>query len=755
MARLSGHSTRLAGTTEIISPVTEVRVAILIPTHALPPLSYRVPEHLRGHVRLGSAVAAPLSGYSRLGIVVGVEEPDEDRDLEDVREVFEDLALDAGLVRVCRWVCEVSAVPLANVLRTALPPGLDTRSYRILHPAPDWSWRRGSVVARGALRRALGPERLKVAEEAARIELTPHCPPPASEEWTVAAPEVAPDFGRAHSQRKLFEELRAGDANGVRSGDLLAATGATRATLLRLERRGLVRFEKRPAVAAVHAASGGVKLENEDFISRDLDGFLEGAEARFWRLPTVDHPAVAVAVARSAVERGEQALILAPEIEGVERLKDVLLESLPEGCSVAAYHSDLGRGRTAVYEAGRAGEVDVIVGTRAAALLPLPRLGVICVVDEPNEAFRAKPGYEGLPLHARDIALKRGGNGGASVVLLSPTPTLRLYGSGVAELPARLASSWPAVRLVDMRGTGAVFSATFLDACRSAVENGGRVGVLVNRIGPGVSVSCNRCGAVRSCPVCDLPLALHGTGRLAALICARCGHREAASENCPQCGSLRLSVTGLAAGKVRAELRAALEVPVGLLTAGEKSEADAPVVVGTTRLVQNLEWALVCVPDADSLILGSSIGSVERGFRTLYRAAESARIRLVVQTRNPEHYALQAALRSDYRGFAAAELPKLRALGYPPYAHLAEVVISGPGNAVRDAVESRLRPKLPLGVRMSALVPAGSDRSSAWRVLLRASERREVARAATMAARLGGRQANGLKVLVDVDPEEV
>lgn len=727
----------------------------MIPTHALPPLSYRVPEHLGGDVRLGSAVAAPLSGCSRLGIVVGVEKLDEERELEDVREVFEDLALDAGLVRVCRWVCEVSAVPLANVLRTALPPGLDTGSYRILHPAPDWPWRRGAVVARGALRRVLGPERLKVAEDTARIELDPHCPPPASEEWTVAVPEAAPDFGRAHTQHKLFEELRAGDADGMRSGDLLSATDATRATLLRLERRGAVRFEKRPAVAAIHVASGVGASEREDFILRDLDGFLEEAEARFWRVPTVDHAAVAVAVARSAVERGEQALILAPEIEDVERLKSVLLESLPAGCRVAAYHSGLGRGRVAVYEAGRVGEADVIVGTRAAALLPLPRLGVICVVDEPNEAFRAEPGYEGLPLHARDIALRRGADGGASVVLLSPTPTLRLYGSGVEELPARPAASWPAVRLVDMRGTGAVFSATLLDACRSAIEAGERVGVLVNRIGAAVSVSCNRCGAVRSCPMCDLPLAPHGTGRSAALVCGRCGHREADSGKCPQCGSPRLSVTGLAAEKVRAELRAALKVPVGLLTAGEKSDVDAPVVVGTTRLVQHLEWALICVPDADSLVLGSGTGSVERGFRTLYRAAESARIRLVVQTRNPEHYTLQAALRSDYRGFAAAELPRLRTLGYPPYAHLAEAVFSGPENAVRDAVESRLRPKLPPTVWMSAPVPAGSGRSSGWRVLLRAGERREVARAATMAARLGGRKANGLKVLVDVDPEEV
>jgi len=427
---------------------------------------------------------------------------------------------------------------------------------------------------------------------------------------------------------------------------------------------------------------------------------------------------------------------------------------------VAPYHSGLGRDRTAVYKAARAGQVDVLVGTRTAALLPLARLGAICVVDEPNDAHRAEPGYEGLPLHIRDVALERGRIEGAGVVCLSPFPSLRLYApetrrrARIRELPARRAARWPAVRIVDVRGSGTTLSATLLEACRRSVEKGGRVGVVANRLGYATAVTCNRCGAVRACPNCGLPLTFHEKAGL--LVCSRCGFREAAEKGCSVCGYDRVSPTGLAVERVRKELSASLGQPVGLITAGERVLEDAPAVVGTARYVLDREWDAVIVPDPDALLLGSRIGAVERAFRLLYGAAERARELLLVQTRLPQHYALRAAVRGDYPAFAAAELPRLRALGYPPFTHLASVLLEGSEDAVRRAVESRLRPALEPGVDMSApVLLAGTGASSTWRVLLRSGERRAVARAATLAVRLAAQTRDELRVRVDVDPEEV
>ena len=391
-------------------------------------------------------------------------------------------------------------------------------------------------------------------------------------------------------------------------------------------------------------------------------------------------------------------------------------------------------------------------------LVPVARLGAVCVVDEPNEAHRAGPGYEGVPLHVREIAGARGRIEDAAAVFFSPCPSLRLYApeSGALRLPPVEPDRWPSVAVVDMRGTGAALSSTLLGACRRTVRTGGRTGVVVNRLGSAASLFCNRCGSFRTCPVCEVPLKLgNGAG---SLLCGHCGHGEAAGGECRGCGSDRLGPAGLAVERVRGELEKALGIEVGLLTAEVREGEGAPVVVGTARCVLEEEWDLVVVPDADSLLSGGA-GSAERGFRLLYGAAQASRGRLLVQTRAPEDPILHAALRGDYEAFAARELPKRRKLRYPPHSHLAEVVFEGPEEAVRRAVESRLRPALGNGVEM--LDPAPFPRSAedggspVWRALLRSRRRVALARAAALVSRLAAEDRSGLQARVNMDPEEV
>ena len=735
-----------------------VRVCLLIPTHALPPLSYRVPDRLRLMVAPGSLVVAPLSGRSRLGVVLDGE-AETNRDLEGLISVADGLSVPSDLLEVCRWVGESAAVPLPTVLRAAIPPGIDAGRFVVASTAAGWPWAEGAVVSRAALKKALGPDGLKEAEEGGRVLLSPAVPARKSVEWAVVREAARPDLSRAPRQRRLLEHLKE-RGGALQASALLAETGSGRAALRELARRGAVRLVRRPEPPPLLSTSGdGSGDGGGGSFDPDASGAVGRGGAFVWRVPTGDQPAAVAAVARAAVAEGEQALILAPEIEAVERLARHLGRVLPRGHAVAAYHSGLGKDRAAVFEAARQGEADVIVGTRAAALLPLARPGAFCVVDEHDESHRAEPGYEGIPIHARDVAIARGRAEGAAVVCLSPTPSLRLFaaprrgGAGARELPARPATGWPSVRIVDMRGSGAVLSSTLLDACRRLVADGGRAGVVVDRLGYASAVSCNRCGSVRRCPECDLPLALHGGGR--ALVCSGCGRREARDARCPDCGSERLSPSGVAVEKVREELSTALREPVGLLTAGRSELEEAAVVAGTARCVLRERWDAVLLPDVDAALQGSGIGAAERSFRLVYRAAEAARRMLLIQTRTPDHYVLGAAVRDDYESFVAAEVPRLRASGYPPFAHLATVVLSGPRETVFGAVESRLRASLGAGVQLSEPVPvqAPGGRTS-WKVLLRSRDRRAVARAAARAARSAA-GTRGLEARILVDPEEV
>jgi primosomal protein N' (replication factor Y) len=729
------------------------RVSLLIPTHALPPLSYRIPEHLRPEVRVGAAVVAPLSGRHRLGIVVGFEGNEHAR--EDLLSVVPGLSLQPDLVDLCREISEKAAVPIPSALRAALPPGIDTSHYRLLQRIRNQPWEPGASVTRATLKRALGADGLREAESQNLIILDPSAPRPPAVEWAVVRSAANPDLSRAPRQRDVFSTLKERGGSSPTSA-LLAEAGASRRALRELVRRGAVRLVRRPELAPLLSASGNVAGPRP--FSRTATGAVKNGGAFLWRTATREEGDAVAAIAAATLRSGDQVLVLAPEVRSVERMVDHLRQALRAGHTVAPYHGGLGRGRSAVYEAARDGAVDVVVGTRAAALLGLARPGPICVIDEPNDAHRAELGHEGLPVHVRDVALERARVEGTAAFFLSPFPSLKLYAAEVRrrervrELPASRPERWPAVRIVDTRGSGAALSPTLVEVCRRCAEKGGRAALVIRRLGYASAVYCSHCGTMMLCPNCRLPLVLRG--RSGPLVCTRCGHGEK-SGPCSECGSDRVRPTGLGVERVRDELSDVLGTQVGLITADGREHTGASVVVGTAPRILDAEWDAVVLPDADAFLGASGVGAAERAFRLFYRAAESARGLLLIQTRLPEHYVLRAGVRGDFEAFAEAELPRLRSLAYPPFGHVAALTFGGSESAVLGAVESRLRPALGPEVEMSSPIPLGrAGKRSAWRVLLRSRGRSAVARAAAGAARAAAR-THGLTVRVELDLEEV
>ncbi|ABG04431.1 primosomal protein N' [Rubrobacter xylanophilus DSM 9941] len=721
------------------------RVALLVNTHALPPLSYLVPERLRRGVGVGFLVVVRLSGRGCLGVVVGLLEGD-GRAREEILRVLEGLRLPPAAVELCLRVCEEAAAPLAPVLRAALPPGLGIAGYRVRGPLPGWPWRRGELVSRAAARRVLGAA-LREAEGSGRLELVPSLPEPRTVEVAALSPGPPPDLRRAPRQRALLEALRARGGR-CRTDELLREAPASRQSLRALAARGALRLLRVPEPPPLLE---GLGPDPPDAAAAGAArGALQGG-LWLWRSPSRTHPAAAAALAAAAVSSGRQALVLLPEVEGLEPVVEAVRRVLPRGASVAPYHAGMGRSRSAVYRAAAAGSLDVLVGTRAAALIPLGRpRPLLCVVDEPNEAHRAGPGYEGVPLHVRELVRLRAAAEEGGALFLASCPSLSLYGRpGLRELPPRPPERWPAVRIVDMRGSGAPLSRVALEACRSALRAGRRVGVVGNRLGYAAAVVCNGCGAPLRCPRCDLALA-------DGLSCPRCGGRQPPRDRCPGCGSARLSPSGLAVERLRQELSRSLGAEPGLLAGGRSVRAEeAPVVVGTPRPLLSREWDRVVVPDADHLLLGAAARARERAFRLLHRAAESARSMLIIQTRHPDDPTLRAAVEDDYPSFARAELGRLRALGYPPFGGLVAITLHGREEEVRRAVESLVRPALRPGVELRGPVPAPpAGGPSAWRVLLRSREPAAAARAGRRAALRLSRES-GLRVRVEVDPEEV
>ncbi|MGH2997298.1 MAG: replication restart helicase PriA, partial [Gaiellaceae bacterium] len=365
------------------------------------------------------------------------------------------------------------------------------------------------------------------------------------------------------------------------------------------------------------------------------------------------------------------------------------------------------------------GTAPVVVGARSAVFAPLDRVGVICVDEEHDSAYKQEsdPRYD-----ARTVAAKRAALENAVAVFGSATPRPESWARiDRLELGGRLAGRLPPVRIVDLRReAGYPLSAPLLVELGAIAEGGGKAILLLNRRGVAPAIHCRSCGLTRRCPNCDVALVLHADGRLH---CHHCSRSEEPGATCPACGSGELARVGAGTQKLEREL--AEKVPElerirldadsvrrpGELAAALRrfAEADRAVLVGTQMVAKGHHFggvALAAVVDADTGLGLPDFRAEERTFQLLTqlagRSGRDAPGRVLVQTFQPDARPIVHAARHDVARFLAEELERRRELGYPPYQHLVRVVASG-----SDAREpEQLLREIAAGVQADLLGPA-------------------------------------------------
>ncbi len=400
----------------------------------------------------------------------------------------------------------------------------------------------------------------------------------------------------------------------------------------------------------------------------------------------------------------------------------------------------------------------------------MPSLGVICVDEEHDASYKQEsdPRYD-----ARTVAAKRASLEGAVAVFGSATPRPETWQSlERLELGGRLAAPLPSVRIVDLRRqAGYPLSAPLLAALGGVVESGGKAILLLNRRGLAPAVHCRACGTTRRCPNCDVALTLHGDE---ALHCHHCGRVEAMGDTCPTCGSAELARIGAGTQRLERELAKHLpELEVIRLDADVTdvraplerfAQATRAVLVGTQMVAKGHHFQgveLAAVVDADTGLGLPDFRAEERTFQLLTqlagRSGRDAPGRVLVQTFQPDARAIVHAARHDVSGFLTEELDRRRALGYPPFAHLVRIVVSGPdqGDATRALEE------LKAGLTGHELLgPAPllrlRGRSRAQLVAKTQHPRALASRAAALlAAAAPAMRRAGLTAVVDVDPQSL
>lgn len=419
----------------------------------------------------------------------------------------------------------------------------------------------------------------------------------------------------------------------------------------------------------------------------------DGREYLIYGVTGSGKTAVYLALIEEALKRGQQAILLIPEI--ALTYQNVLRFYRRFGDRISVLHSKLSPSeRYDQFERAKAGEIDVMIGPRSALFTPFQNLGIIIIDEEHESSYQSEtaPRYDARETARRRVRLEH-----ARLVLGSATPSLETFyraktGQSVLFTMMRrpCGGGMPRAVLTDMReelreGNRSILSRELYEKIAERLKRREQVMLFLNRRGYSGFVSCRSCGHVIKCPHCDVSLSLHKNGRL---VCHYCGYEQNAVSKCPECGSPYLS--GFKVGTQQIEELVKREFPgAGVLrmdadtTRGKDGHAEilrafgkreADILIGTQMIVKGHDFphvTLVGILAADLSLNAGDFQAAERTFQLLVQAAGragrgSGEGEVVIQTYLPDHYALECAAGQDYLSFYEQEMRYRRLAGYPP-----------------------------------------------------------------------------------------
>ena len=422
-------------------------------------------------------------------------------------------------------------------------------------------------------------------------------------------------------------------------------------------------------------------------------------------------------IARAAAQ-GRSSIVLIPEI--ALTFQTVMRFYSRFGDRVSILHSRLSQGeRYDQFLRAKNGELDGMIGPRSALFTPFSNLGYIIIDEEHESSYKSEtvPRY-----HARETAFERARMAGASVILGSATPSLESsYRAEKGQLRrfylsnrAKNASSLPTCHVADLReelksGNRSILSRKLQELMEERLARGEQAMLFLNRRGMAGFVSCRECGEAVKCPHCDVSLSLHNNGTLK---CHYCGYEMPQVTRCPSCGSKYIGA--FRAGTQKIEEIVKKRFPGArvlrmdydttrtkdsyekILSAFANEEAD--ILIGTQMIVKGHDFpkvTLVGILAADLSLHANDYRAAERTFQLLTQAAGRAGRaeragEVVIQTYQPEHYAVQTAKDQDYERFYEQELAYRELMCYPPVWNLLLIAVTSPQKAEAEACSRKL-----------------------------------------------------------------
>ena len=684
------------------------------------PYSYRIPEEFEGMLEVGMRVHVPFGKGNRLiqGIVLGLESQSDEEEIEqDLKDIAEVLDFSPVLTQEQLWLAEELRKSVfsykISILKAMLPGFLNSSYDKILYPLEGLS--QEERVRLFGSEDSLTFSSLDLGKQAEMMRLT--------RKGLLGLEYQAIDQKKVKTQSWYEVDLaqlesveistRAKKKLELRDYLLSHPESAPLASLLEFYSREQVNFfVEQGAVTIVQKevqrsaayfegieASQPLELNPEQRQARDAVVSAIGSHQPPFLLQGITGSGkteVYLQIIQGALDKGKTAILLVPEISLTPQMTERFIARFGE--KVAILHSGLSNGEK--YDEWRKverGDAQVVVGARSAIFAPLKNLGVM-IIDEEHEATYkqdSNPRY-----HARDVALLRAQYNQAALVLGSATPSLESRaraGKGVYQhlrltQRANPLATIPEVQVIDFRdyigqNETSNFTPPLLEAIQDRLAKKEQVVLMLNRRGYSSFVMCRECGTVDTCPNCDISLTLHMDTK--TMNCHYCGFSKDIPQVCPNCKSHSIRYYGTGTQKAYDELAElfpqarVLRMDVdttrkkgshqALLDQFGRGEAD--ILLGTQMIAKGLDFpnvTLVGVLNADTALNLPDFRSSERTFQLLTQVAGRAGRaekagQVLIQSYNPQHYAIRFAKDQDYEGFYAYEMGIRRQLGYPPY----------------------------------------------------------------------------------------
>lgn len=689
-------------------------VILDIPTQALDEAyAYAAPSDMR-HLKVGCAVRVPFGGRQAVGFVTKiVEAQDSGLDmrtyskLKAVMEVLSHPYFDEVGAELAQYLATKYVAPLSSCIRSFTPPG----------GVPKVVLRDGEWTV--------------VRQQVDQVD----------DRWVSLTP-AAKDYKPRANAVKQISVLEALSRGELRMAELTMEFGSVSSVVNGLEKKGIVKVESRRRFRGVDGQALPKENEGEELQKRfaapaglhltegqaEALRVIEDAGTRGGEVVLIDgvtgsgKTEVYLQAISKVLAEGKNALVLVPEIsltpQTVGRFRGRF------GNLVAVMHSRMSQGeRYDQWDFVRSGGARVVVGARSALFTPLANIGMIVIDEEHESSYKqdSAPRYV-----SKDVALWLAKRHGATLVLGSATPSIESLHSCESDptwhhvLLAERANKQPLpeVTIVDMaKEFGAkhrsMFSRRLTNELRTTLSAGQKAILLLNQRGFAKFLLCRDCGHVPECPSCSTSLTFHEEGNL--LMCHHCGYARKAPAVCPECGSPYLRKFGAGTQRVEDELRALVATFDGVDARVIRMDADTTktkgahrklleefmlpgpaVLLGTQMIAKGLDFedvTLVGVINADTMLKVPDFRSAERTFALVEQVAGRAgrahlKGQVIVQTYWADAVAIKAASAYNRDVFLEDELAKRKMLKYPPFVHLANVLIWG---REQDAVEQVAR----------------------------------------------------------------